>query len=330
MLTDSQLLELTTTQLPGWPKAVRLDAILKGGSDRHFYRVHFDRPAQSGVILMVYTLARPDNPRFVPATHRLEKLGIHVPRIFAHDTENLCVWLEDLGHVDLHSFREQPWETRRPLYESTLEEAAKLHNVDAGALSPEDIAEMELCFDDRLYEWEQNYFLNHYVQGLLGKDPGSTSLEGAHEALKTLRDHLASLPRGLVHRDFQSQNVLIRQGSAWLIDYQGVRPGLAEYDLASLLLDPYVDLTETEREDLLAWYAQHTGRDLAELRQTYQLCAAQRLMQAIGAYANLSRNLGKPHFEQHIPVALGRLREICDSHPLLAPVGALTRLNGTH
>lgn len=330
MLTETQLLELTAAHLPDWPAPVRLDPILKGGSDRLFYRVHFEDPTPAGVILMVYTMARPDNPRFVPATHRLERLGIHVPRIFAHDTDKLCVWLEDLGHVDLHSFREQSWETRRPLYESTLEEVAKLHSVDADALSPEDIAEMELCFDDRLYEWEQNYFLNHYVQGLLGKDPDNASLEAAHEALKSLRLHLAGLPRGLVHRDFQSQNVLIREGSAWLIDYQGVRPGLAEYDLASLLLDPYVDLAEEERDDLLAWYAGHTGRDLDELRQTYLLCAAQRLMQAIGAYANLSRNLGKPQFEHHIPVALGRLRAICACHPLLEPVGLLTRLNGTH
>ncbi|HSJ02824.1 MAG TPA: phosphotransferase [Verrucomicrobium sp.] len=323
MPTEPELFELTRAFLTRWPAPTRLDAILKGGSDREFYRVQFESPTPSGVILMVYTLARPDNPRFVPATHRLESLKVQVPRIYAHDTENLCVWLEDLGHVDLHSFREQPWEIRRPLYESTLREVAKLHGVDADALPAEDVAEMELCFDERLYEWEQNYFLTHYFQGMQGRDASGAEWESAQDALKTLRLHLAGLPRGLVHRDFQSQNVLIRDGSAWLIDYQGVRPGLAEYDLASLLLDPYVALSVEERDELLAWYAGHTGRDLETLRQNYFLCAAQRLMQAVGAYANLSRNLGKPHFEEHIPVALERLREVCASHPMLAPVTAL-------
>ncbi|MEY4485221.1 MAG: hypothetical protein RL693_2673 [Verrucomicrobiota bacterium] len=317
MLTESDLLELTATALPDWPKAVQLDAILKGGSDRSFYRLAFDSPTKSGVILMQYTLARPDNPRFVPATLRLQKLGIQVPEIFAHDAQNLCIWLEDLGNDDLHAYREQPWTVRQPLYEATLKEAARLHGVDAAALTDSDIAEMELCFDERLYEWEQNYFLTHFVRNYLQRDTDTPAFQEAHLALQDIRKRLSALPRGLVHRDFQSQNVIIRDHSAWLIDYQGLRPGLAEYDLASLLLDPYVDLTEEERETLLRWYAVHTQRNLATLKETYLLCAAQRLMQALGAYANLSRNLGKPHFEQHIPVAVERLKQVCASHPAL-------------
>ncbi len=323
MSEESELLQLTRAALPGWPRAMALEAIVKGGSDRRFYRLGFEKPAESGVILMVYTMARPDNPRFVPATRRLAGLGVRVPRIFAHDAEHMCVWVEDLGNVDLHAYRDEPWEERQPLYQAALREAALLHGVDAASLEEGDIAEMELCFDERLYEWEQNYFLTHFVQGFRGRDLASEALTPAREALQALRLHLASLPRGLVHRDFQSQNVLIRDEAAWLIDYQGVRPGLPEYDLASLLLDPYVTLSEAERNTLLAWYAGHTGRDSGALKETYLLCAAQRLMQALGAYANLSRNLDKPHFEQHIPVAVERLREVCASHPMLQPLLAL-------
>lgn len=317
MLTESDLLELTATALPHWPKAVRLDAILKGGSDRSFYRLQFDSTTEAGVILMQYTLSRPDNPRFVPATLRLQKLGVHVPRIFANDTQNLCIWLEDLGNEDLYAYREQSWAVRQPLYEATLMEAAKLHIVNADALPESDTAEMELRFDERLYEWEQNYFLTHFVQSFLKRDTDALSFKTAHLALREIRTSLSILPRGLVHRDFQSQNVIIRDQSAWLIDYQGLRPGLAEYDLASLLLDPYVSLTEPERESLLQWYANHTHRNLESLKETYLWCAAQRLMQALGAYANLSRNLGKPHFEQHIPIAVERLKQVCASHPAL-------------
>ena len=322
-MSDSELLALTRSFLPEWPEPTGLEAILKGGSDRSFYRVQFAGPTEAGIILMQYTMARPDNPRFVPATHRLAGLGVNVPRIFAHDEERMCVWVEDLGSEDLHAHRGESWDDRRPLYEATLREAAKLHTVDAAALSEQDIAEMELCFDERLYEWEQNYFLTHYVQSFLGRDISGEDFAAAREALIDLRQYLATLPRGLVHRDFQSQNVIIRNADAWLIDYQGVRPGLAEYDLASLLLDPYVDLQEEEREALLEWYAAHTGRDLTLLKETYLLCAAQRLMQALGAYANLSRNLNKPHFEQHIPVAVARLAQVCAAHPRLTPLAGL-------
>lgn len=322
-MTDAELLALTRAALPQWPEPVALEQILKGGSDRSFYRVRFAAPTEAGIILMVYTMARPDNPRFVPATRRLAKLGVHVPRIFANDAERMCVWVEDLGNEDLHAHRDESWEQRRPLYEATLREAAKLHAVNAASLPEQDISEMELCFDERLYEWEQNYFLTHYVHGALGRDTSTEEFSAARSGLEALRQHLATLPRCLVHRDFQSQNVLIREGSAWLIDYQGVRPGLAEYDLASLLLDPYVNLEEAERDSLLAWYASHAGRDLPTLREIYQLCAAQRLMQALGAYANLSRNLHKPQFEQHIPVAVDRLRAVCGSHPMLRPLCCL-------
>jgi len=324
MLDEAELLDQTRRALADWPAPSHLSAILKGGSDRRYFRVHFQDPATPCVILMAYTLARPDNPRFVPATERLAKLGVRVPEVFAHDRQNLLVWLEDLGSVDLHALRHEPWSIRGPLYESALAEAAKLHAVDASALSEADLDEMELCFDETLYEWEQNYFLGHFVRDLEKRDISSARYGPARLALQELRRHLAALPRGLVHRDFQSQNILVRDGITWLIDYQGTRPGLAEYDIASLLLDPYVNLTDAERDSLLRWYASHASKKMSVLRENYLLCAAQRLMQAVGAYANLSRNLGKPKFAQHIPVALDRLRAVCEAHPMLKPLLVFT------
>ena len=287
-----------------------VEVILKGASDRHFYRLKWQAEREP-MILMVYTLARRDNPKFVPATHRLKKIGANVPHIYAFDEQRLCVWLEDLGRIDLQSYDSQPWEQRFPLYQATLREAAKFHQVSEKQLSPGDLSELEPGFDEALYEWEQKYFLEHFVGGYLGWDVDGSEFNAAHDALKQLRRRLARLPRCLVHRDFQSQNVLIRGEDAWLVDYQGLRLGLAEYDLASLLYDPYVNLTRTERADLLRYYAEHRGLKLQEVREIFYLCAAQRLMQALGAYANLSRNLGKPHYEQHIPAAVANLTDVC-------------------
>jgi N-acetylmuramate 1-kinase len=306
------LLHLTHEQFPalrGLPCEV--EPIVKGGSDRHFYRLTWPEAEQLPMILMVYTLARRDNPKFVPATHRLAGLGVHVPAILAFDEPRLCVWLADLGRVDLHHFREKPWSARFPLYEATLREAAKIHSVTEEHLVRADHALLEPEFDEALYQWEQNYFLEHYVRSFLGREFMDGEYDPAHETLRRLRRRLARLPRCLVHRDFQSQNVLIRGEEAWLVDYQGLRLGLGEYDLASLLYDPYVSLTRSERSYLLSYYAKHRGLDLTELREVFYLCAAQRLMQALGAYANLSRNLGKPHFEQHIPAAIANLSEVC-------------------
>ena len=66
--------------------------------------------------------------------------------------------------------------------------------------------------------------------------------------LAGLIEGLAGEPRRLLHRDFQSSNVMVRDGRPWLIDYQGLRWGVAEYDIASLLYDPYVDLEPSQRD----------------------------------------------------------------------------------
>lgn len=309
ILTREQFPELNATPC-------EVEVILKGASDRHFYRLNWQDGRQP-MVLMVYTLARRDNPKFVPATHRLRKIGAHVPQVFAFDQQRLCVWLEDLGRVDLQSLDDKPWSVRQPLYEATLREASKFHGVAEQTLATADLEELEPAFDEALYEWEQNYFLDHFVGGHLGREFALAEYHPAHEALKQLRRRLAKLPRCLVHRDFQSQNVLIRGKDAWLVDYQGLRLGRAEYDLASLLYDPYVNLSRTERNELLRYYAGHRGLDLNELREVFHLCAAQRLMQALGAYANLSRNLGKPHYLQHIPAAVANLNEVCQEGPEL-------------
>jgi aminoglycoside/choline kinase family phosphotransferase len=311
------LLILTRRQFPELEDVeCVVEPILKGGSDRRYYRFEWAEDRHPPMVLMVYTLARRDNPKFVPATHRLAALGVNVPAIYAFDEERLFVWLQDLGRDDLHAHKDEPWQERRPLYEATLRQAALIHGVSAASLSPEEIDAMEPEFTEGMYEWEQNYFLEHFVRGHLGRE---TPLNHAAEpALKSLRQRLADLPRCLVHRDFQSQNVLIRHQAAWLVDYQGLRPGLAEYDLASLLFDPYVVMSRSERHDLLSFYANLRGLNLVELREIVYLCAAQRLMQALGAYANLYRNQGKTHFEQHIPAGVRNLSLVCEEAPELA------------
>ena len=119
----------------------------------------------------------------------------------------------------------------------------------------------------------------------------------------------------LVHRDFQSQNILILGGQAHLIDFQGLRPGLAHYDLASLLYDPYVSFLPAERAELIDFYLGlgnrlDLGATRAEFDEIYRLCAVQRLMQALGAYGFLGLVKGKAQFLAFIPIALASLREV--------------------
>jgi hypothetical protein len=116
----------------------------------------------------------------------------------------------------------------------------------------------------------------------------------------------------LVHRDFQSQNIIIWDEEAYLIDFQGMRPGLPQYDLASLLFDPYVTLADEERAHLLRYYYERNdhGWTFPEFERVYLECGIQRLMQALGAYGVIGILREKKEFLRHIQPAIKRLIDV--------------------
>jgi aminoglycoside/choline kinase family phosphotransferase len=303
---------------------IKISPIQKGGSDRKFYRIHCS-PEQA-LILVKYNLEREENRHYVRIAKFLDERGIRVPKIYFHDPEEGLIWLEDLGECDLYTYREESWLVRRAFYESALDQIATLHGLPA-SVCIEMKQHLPAEFDSELYLWEQNYFFDNCLGRYFKIEKMKLAQLAALPALKEITERLASFPRVLVHRDFQSQNIIIRNGQAYLIDFQGMRPGLAEYDLASLLYDPYVDLPETERAELSAYYrARQLGNGIAingQFDLELRLCAMQRLMQALGAYGFLGLVKGHKHFLQHVPVALKSLRCI------VAQIDGLTELEKT-
>ena len=303
---------------------VEISPIEKGGSDRKFYRVR-SAPEQT-LILVKYNLEREENRLYVQVAEFLATNGIRTPRVYFHDAAEGLIWIEDLGETDLWCYRNDNWVARRALYDSALEQAAKLHSLPHSAADgirkdfpPE--------FDAALYTWEQQYFFENCLGRHFGLDEEERAELAALPALQEIPSRLAELPRVLVHRDFQSQNIIVRNGDAYLIDFQGMRPGLAEYDLASLLYDPYVTLSSREREQLFSDYSaarEAVGNPVThECEELLRLCALQRLMQALGAYGFLGLVKGNKAFLAHIPAALSSLREI------VAEVDGASRLHGT-
>src|SRR5881227_1337889 len=290
---------------------IKIAPIEKGGSDRKFYRVRCS--SEQSLILVKYNLEREENRHYVAIAQFLETHNIHAPRIYYHDAEEGLIWLEDLGERDLFGYRNEPWLVRRAFYESALYEVRKLHQL------PESVCiemhqHLPAEFNAALYLWEQNYFFENCLGRYFKIETGTIDNLDALPALHHIAEKLAELSRVLVHRDFQSQNILVRNGQAYLIDFQGMRPGLAEYDLASLLYDPYVDLTEAERAELIAYYREEQIKNgttvNGEFDSKLRLCAMQRLMQALGAYGFLGLVKGHKHFLKHLPAAMKLLRSI--------------------
>jgi N-acetylmuramate 1-kinase len=284
---------------------VKISPIEKGGSDRKFYRVRCS--SEQSLILVKYNLEREENRHYVEIAQFLETHGIHAPRIYYHDVDEGLIWLEDLGERDLFGYRDESWLVRRAFYESALDEVRKLHQLHE-SVCVEMHQHLPAEFNAALYLWEQNYFLENCLGRYFKIEPTKIDNLSALPALRDTAERLAQLPRVLVHRDFQSQNILLRNGQAYLIDFQGMRPGLPHYDLASLLFDPYVDLSDAERDELLEHYCGEQPDP--EFLRTLRLCAMQRLMQALGAYGFLGLVKDYKHFLQYIPKAVQSLREV--------------------
>ncbi len=306
------------------PQAVSVVPIEKGGSGRKFWRINV---GGASLILVRYGEDRPENKHFVAIAGFLASVGVRVPVIHFHDESEGLIVMEDAGDTDLWSRRNDPWPQRRALYQRTLDQAHILHTQAHRAPGADSLKFLQPVFDAALYRWEQDYFFEHCLGRHFGVSADRIKEDGCHARLREIAEHLAAQPRCLVHRDFQSQNVIVRDGHVCLIDFQGLRPGLAQYDIASLLLDPYVSLTAPEREDLLAHYLSGLlgpGRHEApEFRALYDLCAMQRLMQALGAYGKLGHLDGRTPFLDHIPAALRSLREVLATIPGLDALRAL-------
>jgi aminoglycoside/choline kinase family phosphotransferase len=282
----------------------------KGGSDRRYYRIRFS--ADHSLILVKYNPQKVENQRFVEAANLLCGLGVNAPLIYHHDSEQGLIWMQDLGEEDLWHYRAEPWSVRRRFYEQALDQAIVLHKADAAV---SESLHLQSGFDEALYRWEQEYCLENCLGRYFRVPTEEIRRLRSHPEFGNLARRLASYPRRLVHRDFQSQNVLLFNDQVYLIDFQGMRPGLPQYDLASLFFDPYVSLLNEERSHLLSYYFERNSMGLsrAEFDEVYYCCGIQRLMQALGAYGVIGIVAEKPEFLRHIQPAIKTLIEVASS-----------------
>ena len=303
-----RLIDQTRERFPHYHESkVEILPLEKGGSDRRYYRVRFS--ADHSLILVKYDPEKAENERFVAVANFLNAIGVNAPLIYHHDREQALIWMQDLGEEDLWHHRYESWAVRRRLYEAALEEIALLHNAEpavGGGLH------LQPGFDESLYLWEQNYCLENCLR--LYFQVSAAEIKGLREnpAFKNLAKRLASYRRVLIHRDFQSQNIIVWDEQAYLIDFQGLRPGLPHYDLASLLFDPYATLAHQERAHLLRYYFERNdqGWKFAEFQRVYHDCGIQRLMQALGAYGVIGVLREKKEFLRHIQPAIKTLIEV--------------------
>ncbi len=294
-----------------------------GGSDRTYYRIPC---RETTYVLMSCTASDRDYERHLVLSQFLRKHGVPVPEMFGTDKQEKQALFEDLGDLSLYSWLA----CRRPpdhiisMYCKILDLLVLLHtSVTDHAAECTQLRERN--FDREHLRWESRYFMENFVGSIFHIHAGEQLL--LNDDFESLARTVAAFHKVVLHRDFQSQNIMIVHGNEpRFIDFQGARMGPAAYDIASLLWDPYCCLQDSMRDTLLSYYIMRMKETQTEFgerafREALLPCGLQRHMQALGAYGFLSQVKGKKYFLRHIPQALAYLKreseEARDTYPAL-------------
>jgi NDP-sugar pyrophosphorylase family protein/aminoglycoside/choline kinase family phosphotransferase len=319
------------------------DAVLigTGGSDRKYYSIKRDGNL---AVHMKCAAGDTDFQRHIEYTRFFQRYSIPVPELLAVEPDNMSAFFEDLGDLSLYIWLKCPREPEQleKIYRRFIDILILIHTIATKHVSECPLLQNRL-FDYEYLRWETGYFIERFVEGI--RNIRVNNLSALNDEFHRLAVKADSFPKTVIHRDFQSQNIMITKGEIpRVLDYQGARIGPPAYDVVSILWDSYCRLEDGLRERVLNYYIyemnnlqirnksaelhppshplekEGRGGFLSEMvrkgcfnenefRETILLCRLQRHMQALGAYGFLSTVKGKKYFLKYVPEGLRLLKE---------------------
>ncbi len=284
-------------------------------SDRRYFRVLLaDGPS---IVLAVH--AGPIEFASLPfanVAELLQQMPLPVPSILGHSDADGVLALTDLGDVTLQAHLGAASATdHAALYREavTLIELLQRRGRD---LASDRYVPYHVAFDVEKLTWELNFFVRHFLEAYRGVRLSDADRHVFAEEWYAIVTELAGEDRVLCHRDYHSRNLMLHGGLLHVIDFQDARLGPDTYDLVSLLRDSYVDLTERDVDDLVAYFLALKGGTSApaEFRRRFDLMALQRNLKALGTFGYQTTARGNPVYIQYIPRTLRFLRGNLDKY----------------
>jgi aminoglycoside/choline kinase family phosphotransferase len=281
-----------------------------GGSGRMIIRLSGESQNAIGILYDV----REENVAFLEFSNHFRQHGLPVPQIYGEDLSQGAYLEEDLGDTTLFDFLSAN-RTGENVSPEAVEAYRKVvavlprFQIEAGRDLNYKVCYPRASFDRQSIAWDLNYF-KYYFLKLAGIPFNEQALENDFSRLTKF---LLSADRDyFLYRDFQSRNVMLRDGGPYFVDYQGGRKGALQYDVASLLYDAKADLPPELRQQLLNHYLDSLSGFIKIQReaflQYYYGYVYVRMMQAFGAYGFRGFYERKTHFLQSVPYALKNLR----------------------
>ena len=291
----------------------------RSGSNRRYFRIE-NREKNHSAIGTVGT-DKKENNAFIQLANHFEKKELPTPKVIAVNNDGSIYLQEDLGDITLFGSMEKARKTKsfgveeRELLAKTIRLLPDIQFKGAVGL------DFSVCypaseFDTRSIMWDLNYFKYCFLKAT-GIDFQENRLEDDFQSLANVL--MRSVSSTFMYRDFQSRNVMVRDGEPYFIDFQGGRKGPFYYDVASFLWQARANFTPSLREDLIKEYIgalrKYKPVDEAYFREQLRHFILFRTLQVLGAYGFRGYFEKKPHFMQSVPFALQNLRELLSGEP---------------
>lgn len=320
----------------------RIERLTGDASGREYFRIYPAQTPQTSLVLMHFdpgqalvsdefvgrSAQRPRELPFITVQRFLQDAGLPVPHILLDRVTQGRLWLDDLGDDTMYTTIQSAGESGlMDIYKEAINLLVQFQQVTTAR---QDVFRREISaktFDAELLLWECRHFVEWLLEALHDTtvtDPLKTSLEAMFDEVVAGITRMPYIP---VHRDFQSKNIMIKDGQYHLIDFQDMLMGPVVYDLVALLRDSYVELSPEQLDELLVYY--HHRALAADIplpgnpdafMQLFNLQTLQRKMKDAGRFIFIDRVKHNDSFLQYIPATLRYVATAFDRLPQYAAV----------
>ncbi|MCF6246236.1 MAG: phosphotransferase [Desulfobacula sp.] len=322
-VADANIKDISITKLAG------------DGSDRLWYRAFYK---SQSVVVSDHGICMPNSEEerrlnaFINIGTHLDTQNIPASRILSFDRLSGIVLVGDFGDTHLANLiKQNPSDTDTlTLYKKVIDKLIDFSQQGYKNFNEDWTCQTRTYSKELILKYECRYFMDAFIKGFLNIE---FSLDDYIQEFEFIAGYaLKHGITGLMHRDMQSKNIMFKNEEIFFIDFQSARTGPLQYDLASLLIDPYVGLSEPIKEELLQYTMDKLRLDSQEQKKfktCYTFCCLTRNLQFLGAFGFLSRVKNKKQFETFIPNAVISLKNIIRQLELKIKLPKLSQLVDT-
>lgn len=307
--------------------ALSIEKLKGDASVRSYYRIILsDSPVKSVVLMDIGDSIKLGDPFQYPYLniHRhLVRIGCKVPYVYFFDLEKGIIIIEDVGDITMQEYllgRSVDEFVR--IYKKAIDELVLIQIAGTEHLGAECVAS-QICFDTEKLMFELDFFLKHMIEGFLGRKITDRDRNFLRNEFYNICEILSHEPRFFTHRDYHSRNIMICRDDIKIIDFQDARMGPLQYDIASLLRDSYIVISDELRNKMLYYYMDRLAEngciieDRARFIEIFDLMSIQRNLKAVGTFAYQKMIRGKDDYLSYIKPTLCYVRENLDKFPEL-------------